>query len=236
MKRTACISSIALLLAWQAAAQPAAPELHPHDDIARTATEFALAQLDAGEYLDVSATAQSMDERLRLRQCSQPLEASSTVGTVKPGRVAVSVRCTGEAPWSLFVPVTITARAPVVVLKGPLQRGKVLTSADLELRELPVDTLPPQYLSRAEDVIGSELTRNVNNESYATASMLRLRKLVEKGQSVVILAQSGQLAVKMAGVAQEAGQLGDRIGVLNTASGRTVYGQVDESGSVVVSL
>lgn len=236
MPRLPAYSLLCLLLPLPAMAQPAAQALHALEDIAGTATQYALSLLDPGDYLDVSAAAQAMDERLRLRKCELPLQASATGGLVKPGRVAIQVRCNGNAPWSLFVPVLITARAPVLVLKGPLPRGTVIMAEHLELRELPVDTLPPNYLSHADDVIGHALNRNINNESYATAAMLTLRRLVEKNQEVVILAQSGSLEVKMAGVALEPGQQGDRISVRNAASGRTVQGRVTAGGTVVVNL
>lgn len=236
MPRLAHISFISALLSQALLAQPLPQALHALEDIAAVATQHALSLLEPGDYVDISAAAQPMDQRLRLRQCEVPLETGSTSALVKPGRTAISVRCNGATPWSLFVPVLITARAPVLVLKGPLPRGTVIMAAHLEVKEMPVDTLPANYLSRAEDVIGHALNRNINNESYATAAMLTLRRLVEKNQEVVILAQSGSLEVKMAGVALEPGQQGDRISVRNAASGRTVQGRVTEGGTVVVTL
>ncbi len=241
-KQLTTLASLTLLLASSASlpalAQPAAAPvpLQAAEDIAAVATAHALSLLEAGEYLDVTATAQPMDSRLRLRQCELPLEAGSTAALLKPGRVSISVRCSGSTTWSLFVPVVITARAPVVVLKGPLPRGTIISAEHLELRELPVDKLPPNYLGRVDAVIGQELTRHINQESYATAAMLKLRKLVEKGQQVVILAQSGSLEVKMAGEALEPGQLGDRISVRNSVSGRTVQGRLTGAGTVLVNL
>ena len=237
VQHMALLSVMCTLLPSLTLAQPAPQTRQALEDIAAAATTHALSLLETGDYVDISASAQPMDSRLRLRRCELPLEAGSTAaGPVKPGRVAISVRCNGAAPWSLFVPVLITARAPVLMLKGPLPRGTVITAQHLELRELPVEGLPPHYLSHAQDVIGHELNRTIHNDSYATAAMLKLRRLVEKNQEVVIVARSGSLEVKMAGVALAPAQQGDRISVRNTASGRTVQGQVTAGGTVVVNL
>lgn len=217
-------------------AQPVAFERHPLEDISRVAVEHALTLLDDSIYSEVSATSQPMDERLRLKRCEQPLEASINSSIVQAGRTSVHVRCPGPAPWALYVPVQIHATTPVVMVQGPLPRGTVLRETHLAVQDVPVDQLPPHYLRKVEDVVGQELVRNVNTPTYATAHMMKVRNLVEKGQEVVIMAKNNNLEVRMAGVAQEGGQAGDFISVKNSTSGVTVQGKIAGSGTIEVSF
>jgi flagella basal body P-ring formation protein FlgA len=234
--RHAGVWLLAALLGTPVTAQPAVQDLQPLDEIAAAAASHALSLLETGNWRQVEARAQPLDERLRLRRCDQPLQLGSTSQQVKPGRVAISVRCNGSTPWSLFVPVQISAQAQVVMLRGPLPRGTVLGPEHLELRELPAERLPPNHLDRPEAVVGHELLRAVNQDTVATAFMLKPRKLVEKGQNVVILAQAGRLEVKMAGVALQPGQQGERIEVRNLASGRTIQARISSADTVVIQM
>lgn len=188
-----------------AQAEPVLFDAHPLEDISQTAVALVTTRVDSSSYANIEIHSQPLDERLRLRKCELPLEASVNDSVINAGRTSVSVRCTGATPWSLFVPVTVKATTQVVLVKGPLPRGTVLLPTHLEMREMPVDQLPANYLSRIEDVVGQELNRFVNNESYATAFMLNIRNMVEKGQEVVILARNKTLEVRVAGKALEPG-------------------------------
>lgn len=205
-------------------------------DIGQTAVDLAWSLLDTTAYSNIDVTSQAMDDRLRLKRCDVPLDANINNSLVKPGRISVGIRCAGSSPWSLYVPVLISATAKVVLIKGPLPRGTLLQADNLEVKDLPTDQLPANYISNINDVAGMELNRFINNEAFATAQMLKLRNLIQKGQTVVIVAKNNNMEVRMAGIALEPGQLGDRISVKNSASGRTIEGKVLESGVIVVNI
>jgi flagella basal body P-ring formation protein FlgA len=143
------------------------------------------------------------------------------------------VRCDGASPWSLYVPVTISAKAAVVLIKGPVTRGTVLNAENLTVVQMPVAQLPPNYLSDLAQVSGHELARAVNGDTYATVAMLKEKNMIQK---VIILAQSASFEVRMSGTALEDGQSGERITVKNTNSGRTVEGTVVTENVIAVSL
>lgn len=238
LKRYISTLLTALLLVGPNTVPAQVPEfnLHPLEDISQTAINLAARLLDSSSYTNISITSQAMDERLRLKQCELPLQASINNSQVKPGRISVSIRCNGVSPWSLYVPVLITASTEVVMVKGPLPRGTVLSASNLALKKVQADQLPANYINNINEVVGKELSRFINNETYATAQMLKIRNLIVKGQEVVILAKNNNLEVRMAGVALEPGQQGDRISVKNSASGRTIEGQITESGMVIIKL
>ena len=205
-------------------------------DIRSTAEQFALAALDTSAYTDIKVEAQALDARLRLKQCEIPLQASSNNATIRAGRATIGVRCDGASPWSLYVPVNISASVAVVVIRGPVTRGTVLGAENLTVVQMPVTQLPPNYLSDMKEVSGRELSRAVNGDTYATAAMLKQKNMIQKGQEVIILAQSSSFQVRMSGTALENGQNGERITVKNNNSGRTVEGTVVAENVIAVSL
>ena len=209
---------------------------HSLADISSTAEQFALAALDTSAYSDLQVQAQALDTRLRLKQCDVPLQASSNSATLKAGRTTISVRCVGTSPWSLYVPVTISANVAVVMIKGPVTRGTLLSAENLTLVHTPVAQLPPNYLSNIHEVSGRELIRAVNNDTVATVAMLKEQHMIQKGQEVIILAQSISFQIRMSGTALENGQNGARIAVRNNNSGRTIEGTVVAKNVIAVSL
>jgi flagellar basal body P-ring formation protein FlgA len=210
--------------------------IQPLLDITNTAEQFALASLNVAAYSDIKVAAQPLDSRLRLKQCEVPLQAFSNTGALRAGRTTIGVRCEGMSPWSLYVPVTISANVEVVVIKGPVTRGTVLSRENLATVQMPATQLPPNYLSDIAEVSGRELSRAINDDTFATAALLKQKNMIKKGQEVIILAQSASFQVRMSGTALQNGQSGERISVKNNNSGRTIEGKVVAENVVVVSL
>jgi flagella basal body P-ring formation protein FlgA len=213
-----------------------APGMQALAEITSTAEQFVRAALATSAYTDLKVEAQALDARLRLKQCDVPLQASHSAATLRAGRTTIGVRCEGASPWSLYVPVTISASAAVVVIKGPVTRGTVLKAENLSVVQMPVAQLPANYLSDVAQVSGHELARAVNGDTYATVAMLKQKNMIQKGQEVIILAQSASFQVRMSGTALENGQNGERISVKNSNSGRTVEGTVVAENVIAVSL
>ena len=240
--RTARVILLTGLLGLQVGAMLVAPAfagdpgIQSVVEISSTAEQFALAALDSSAYTDLEVKAQALDPRLRLKQCDIPLQASSNNAALRAGRTTISVRCDGASPWSLYVPVNINASVAVVVIEGPVTRGTLLTADNLKTINVPVAQLPPNYLSNINEVSGRELARAVNGDTYATVAMLKQKNMIQKGQEVIILAQSANFQVRMSGTALENGQNGERITVKNNNSGRTVEGTVVAKNVIAVSL
>lgn len=205
-------------------------------EIAAAAEAYARSLLPGPDNSAAEITAGALDTRLRLKQCELPLETFSNTAEVRGGRVTVGVRCRGLAPWTLYVPVAIAARTSIVIVQGPLPRGTLLTAANVRLEQRALHELPPQSLASLDQVLGQELARAVSSATVATPSLLQMRDMVSKGQDVVILAQGANIQVKMAGVALQKGQLGERINVQNSSSGRTVQAVILDGATVQVQL
>lgn len=232
------VRGLPLLLATLFASLPAAAAgaaVQPVASIARAAETY-LEQRIAGTERELVPRAGQLDPRLDLPRCGQPLEGFLPPGARIDSRTVVGVRCRGERPWKVYVPVNVTEPRPVLVALRSLPRDHVLAAGDLVSEERDVARLPGGYVTEASRLVGRRLTRPVTSGSVLTPSMLEEQTLVERGQSVTLVVRNGSFGVTMAGVALADGVQGERIRVRNVASDRIVEGLVRSSQQVEVLL
>lgn len=204
--------------------------------IRQVAEQFALQQLDSSGLSDISASASSMDSRLRLKDCELPLEAFATTSGHNRMRTTVGVRCNGENPWTLYVPVTISAMAEALYTARPLLRGEILSGDSFEVRRVPLDKLPSNILASSEDLDTLEVVRPLRSGVPLTLNAVKTRQVVRQGQEVVIQAMGNGIQVKMTGTAMKSGSYGDHIPVKNNNSGRVIEASILNEGTVAVNL
>jgi len=232
------LSLLGLLLLFCISGKPTsyAAEVEALDSIRLSAEEYALAQIDHVHFEAATATAGSLDRRLQLKKCNIPLETFSTGTMNNTSRMTVGVRCTGLNPWTLYVPITISALVDVVFSSRALTRGALLDAEDLEIQQVPLNKLPIGYLSDLSQVTNLELIRPLNVGAPVTLSAVRPRMIVQQGQEVIIKAQLAGLQVRITGKALKNGQSGDLIPVRNLRSGRIVEATIINKGTVSVNL
>lgn len=177
-----------------------------------------------------------LDSRLRLKQCSLPLEVYLPVGSRDIGRLTVGVKCTDSNPWSLHVPVTVTVYKNVIVAAKSLSRGEVLTEKDFKRVKYDMSKLPAGYIEDPRYGIGMELKRRLASGAPLTTSMMKKPHIIKRGQQVSIVARAGGMEVRMSGKALAHGAVGDRIRVLNVKSKRKLEGTVTPSGDINVDI
>jgi len=222
------------LLLWVVTAN--ANNFEALSNIRATAEQFALAQVIDDKLSSIEARAVNLDPRLQLQKCDQPLQAFTTTNSRNIARTTVGVRCAGLKPWTLYVPVRISALADVVHTLRPLVRGEVLLIEDLEIRQISLDKIPPNYLSNIVQLAGMELARSVNSGVILTLNAVKPRQIVQRGQEVVIIARGAGVQVRMTGMALKNGVSGDLIPVRNIKSGRTIKAIVLKEGTVAVNM
>ncbi len=176
-----------------------------------------------------------LDPRLRLAPCDQPLVVTLESPAQPVGRVTCRVRCTGSAPWTVFVPGQVRLFQPVLIASRPLKRDAVLQAADIQLAERDVGQLQG-YLTDPQQAIGSKLTRPLQTNQVLTPNQLTAAEVIRKGDQVVISANSGALSVKMPGEALSDGGPGEQIRVRNLRSQRIIRARVTGPGAVEVQM
>ncbi|MGI9257306.1 MAG: flagellar basal body P-ring formation chaperone FlgA [Gammaproteobacteria bacterium] len=174
---------------------------------------------------DISVEARSVDDRLRLPACSQPLEAFAE-RPLRNGQGTVTVECSGASAWRLFVPVRATHNVDVVVTANSMSRGQRISEADVRLHQSSSATLPLNYVTQLEDVVGLTLTRSMPAGTVLVSGALDYPNLVTRGDLVTLIAGARGIMVKSAGTALEDAALTERVRV-RTQMGRVVEGVVE---------
>jgi len=233
MRRNFDAALLSALLLTGSALAADGDDIEPLENIRAAAEQHALAGAE-GLPGRVEVTVGSLDSRLRLAACDQPLQAYDSPNGLSAGRGVVGVRCDGGRPWKLYVPVSIALMDQVVVSSRPLVRGQDVQAEDLMLSEVDTSSLRKAYFTRIEDVVGLRSKRAIGSGTTLHAGLLQRAKLVKRGSQVEILAVSDGLQVQMRGKALADGGRGDRIQVQNLNSGRVITGTVAGSGLVQV--
>lgn len=124
----------------------------------------------------------------------------------------------------------------VIVPRRDIQRGTVLDPSDFRRVDRDANRLPRDVVRDVAEVIGLRAKRSLRKDDVFRASQVEGIPLVERGDRVQVVLQTGPLSVSAMGRAQETGALGDWIRVLNVDSKRELSGRVDAEGRVHVAF
>lgn len=189
---------------------------------------------DVARRVDIEVS--SIDPRLPLSLCEQPLATSLNQNQRPIGRINVKVECYGSVPWTKYLPVTVRVYEKVLTTTRPLARGEIISEADFSLQETDVSMLRYSYMQSPELAIGMEVRRSLNANTTLVQESLEAPTLVKRGDTVVLSANSGTVEIRQQGVALQSGELGKQINVRNSSSDRTVQAVVTGYGQVRVGF
>lgn len=168
------------------------------------------------------------------RSCATPLAISAREQTQSLSRVTLLAACGNE--WSIYIPVDLNIYRAVVIASKPLASGTVIAADDVELSSLEVSQLVGAYLTTLDDAIGMGVKRPIAQGRPIFSQQLEQPILIRRGESVIISAESGILAVKMTGTALADGRRGELIRVKNLTSARIIDARVIAPGQVTVPM
>lgn len=231
-QRIACF--LTLLAAVSTVAQ--AQTLQTPDDLRRAAEGFLIERLHTtGSEVVTHATAAALDPRLRLQQCTRPLQGLLAAGAQVSANMTVGVRCTSPA-WTVYVPVAVESEMKVLLLRQAAARNAVLVPADIEVQSRRVPGIAAGYLRSADQLQGRHLRMPAGPGTALTVDLLAADILVRRGQRVTLIASVGGLEVRAQGEAMADASATGRVRVLNLSSRKVVEGQAESSDRVRVSL
>jgi flagellar basal body P-ring formation protein FlgA len=192
--------------------------------------------LQHAKYPDLQLRFGYLDSRLRLPRCDQSLQGYFPDHGNMLGQTAVGVRCEGSATWKVVIPVQIRVFADVVIARDSLAKGTLLQTANLTLERKELSAIQAGAYTQTSDVAGMILKRPVNQSTILTPAMLQPRRLVQRGETVTILAQAADITVRVQGVALMDGHRGQTIRVQNSRSGREVHAEVIDPAIVRIKM
>lgn len=131
-----------------------------------------------------------------------------------------------DQPTQFELPVTISARAGVVVCTRLLAPGSLIHASDVELSTDPMSDRTDEPIRQLEDCIGRETTRSLAPGQILLADFLRTPLVVRKGEAVTVFARSEGIQVRTVGRAKDDGSLGDLITVESLANREKFFARV----------
>jgi len=203
--------------------------------IGATAARVAEARALAQGYQRVEVAVRPVDTRLRLTKCGEPLSVIPTVAKRTLGQTSVGIRCLSPEPWTVYARATVSAIVTIPTLNTSIARGSVIGEGDLLFADRSVTQDLVGFVTKPEDIVGREARRDLASGQLVRSSDLISPKIIERGQTVDLVAQAAGLKVHMQGKSLGRGGVGDRLYVKNLSSGKRVEGLVLASGSVLVN-
>lgn len=199
------------------------------------ARDTVLEQLNAQKSLEtsISVTVTPLDKRIRIKECSQKLEANLSGQAINRSRVTIRLRCPDTPGWHIYLTARIYEKVKVVVASQSLPSGTLLSQSHLVLQEKDKSKLRGYTLQDPSIIIGARTNRFISAGQAITTQYVCS---VCEGDSVTIVAKAGGLQVKAVGIAKEDGSLGDTITVLNRSSNRVIQAKVTAIGTVTIEL
>ena len=119
-----------------------------------------------------------------------------------------------------------------VAVDRPVEHGEILKASDLTVVRRPKSETG--VIADANAVIGLAARHPLRPEQPLRASDLTKPEIVARNETVTIVYQAPGITLTLRGQAQEAGALGDTIGVLNMQSKRVVQGVITAPGRITV--
>lgn len=225
--------AILLLLAPLLLAPQLAFATQSVSSIAGTAALFAEKRALQQGHDDINVSIRPVDPRVSLAACDVPLSSSSS-GEQVLGAVSVAVKCASPVPWTVHVRATVTTTMELPVLSYAVNRGDIITRGDIEWRKREISRPLVGYVTDENKIIGKEARKHLPSGNPLRSSDLVSPQIIERGQTVDLIARSSGLMVNMRGKALSNGAEGDRLLVQNTSSGKKVEGLVMASGTVLI--
>ena len=181
---------------------------------------------------DVNIQAAVIDSRIHIPLCNAPFKFESSDSALKQSNVSVKVTCP-LSNWYLFTSVQVEQTKPVVVTSETMSPGSLLTEKNLYIADIAINRLRGSTYSDTQNLVGARLKRRVRPGQIINNGMLCF---VCKGDKVTILAVSSGLSLKVSGIAQQDGNLGDTIRVQNATSKKTVSATVSSTSEVSIQI
>jgi flagella basal body P-ring formation protein FlgA len=121
---------------------------------------------------------------------------------------------TGQHVDSFTVPADVSLPTPVVVAIRPIDRGSVVTAADVEVQQrdnTPVGAGRSIPLSSIDKLLGMETTRSIQTGDIVMSDSVQPPVLVKRGDAVTVYARGGGIQVRTVAKARESGSLGQPV-------------------------
>lgn len=211
-----------------------AESLVKHEDIQKAVIRYMTLQQTGLRNLQVTLT--SLDRQLNLPACGNPLEVQLPPGAKTAGHTSVSVACAAPQAWKIQVAVHVDGEVEVLVADQSIIRGTQIHSQQVKKMSKNYSQLHYGFYTSFQNVEGMEARRDIKPGQVLTPGLVNPRKLVTRGQHVTIIAQRGNLVLRLKGKALMDGREGQTIRIQNMSTNKLLYGDVIGPSLVRVNI
>ncbi|MDQ6989850.1 MAG: flagellar basal body P-ring formation chaperone FlgA [Mariprofundaceae bacterium] len=142
----------------------------------------------------------------------------------------------GKSLRRWYVPVTLNWMKEVVTLNQDISARAMLSKDMLSVEMKNVAGMRGSFWSAKGDVVGLKTLRALRRGDVLLSTKVVRPPLIQRGDPVTIVVNTGALKVRVAGVALKSANRGDRLLVQNVRSRQTLQSIVQDAHTVTVHL
>ncbi|NOY66148.1 MAG: flagellar basal body P-ring formation protein FlgA [Gammaproteobacteria bacterium] len=235
LKGSLFVLIIGMSMTWSIFAAETKNSIESHKYIRENVAQFLTNKSIELALNDTNIEIGQLDHRMKLSKCATPLHLLMKSKTI-PGNVIVSVGCTSGQAWKIYIQAYISAFEPVYVAKTSIFRGAHIDPDAVVLTKRNITSLHGRYITDLATLQGTIAKRLISKGQIISPILLKKVKLIKRGESVTILAESSGISVRMKGKALNDAAKGERVRVKNLNSKRIIEGIAVQRGHVKINL
>ena len=151
-------------------------------------------------------------------------------------RVQLDVTVDGQPSRTAWLTLDVGRLAEVVVASRAIAAGEVVTADAVELDRQDLSALPRDVVTDLTTVVGRTARAPIVAYTALRTAHVAASAAVKRGDTVQLVAERGLLRITALGEAKQDGAAGDRVSVVNRASGKIVTGRVLAANMVAVEF
>ena len=187
---------------------------------------------------DVTITVQSSQNEITLPEGELELlpSCSNNIKFIGNTSVTVEVIVNGSSIRKTNVSLKIQVFSEVLVAKSNIQRGDPLTTENTGLEKREIKQYSNNVFTDTGIIEGKVAAVNISNGTIINERLLEIPLAIHSGDTVTIIATTGQVEVRAEGKARQNGRMGETISVVNTGSGKKLQATVIDEGTVLIEV
>ena len=151
-------------------------------------------------------------------------------------KLIAEVNVNGQVKNEVLLSGYIDVFESVVCTSRNLKRGEVIKKDDVYLAKRNVSRLSQKVITHIDKAGGLRAKHNIKADTCLKEWMLEKTPVVERGDIIMIFAESGDLKVTVPGRVLMKGCTGDLIKVQNLMSKKDIYAKVVNNSTVMVEF
>lgn len=189
-----------------------------------------------GAQIVISAVGQQPDILAPPGEIAFKMELPYGIHYNSPTSMRVGIVADGQVFTTVIMRFDIKKYEQVAVTARAMSVHEAITPDAISFERRDIGSIPPGYFTDINKILGLIVKRQVAPGTPLTNSMLGKPVLIERGKAVSIVAQIGDIQVKVPGTALQNGSEGQFIRVRNNTSQKIITGQVVDDATVLVKL